>query len=130
MRAPAVSAALLLALSVTVLPSRVHAQAERPPLPAWQAELPLGGMARRPAMQRETVPVPIRHLSVSRSHTKTGLLIGGLVGSAATAALLILYCNDPDTRCRAGEVATASMVIVLPAAAVGALIGSLVRTEE
>jgi len=130
MRAPAVSAALLLALLGTVLPSRVQAQAERLPLPAWRAELPLGGTARRPAMQRETPPVAFRELSVSRTHTKTGLLIGGLVGSAATAALLILYCSDPDTRCRAGEVATGSMIIVLPAAAVGALIGSLVRTEE
>ena len=120
MRAPAVSAAaLLLALSGTVLPSRVHAQAARPPLPAWRAE-----------MQRETPPAAIREMSVSRTHTQTGLLIGGLVGSAATAAFLILYCSDPDTRCRASEVATGALVIALPAAAVGALIGSLVRTEE
>ena len=93
MRAPAVFAAVLLALLGTVLPSRVHAQAERPPLPAWRAELPLGGTARRPGMPREIPPVAMRELSVSRTHTKTGLLIGGLVGTAATATLLILYCK-------------------------------------
>jgi hypothetical protein len=129
MRVPAVSAAVLL-LALSVLPSRAEAQAARPPLPMWRAELPLGGTARRQGMQREAPPVAIRELSVSRTHTKTGLLIGGLVGAAATATVLFLYCSDPDTRCRAGEVATGSMVILLPAAALGALIGSLVRTEE
>ncbi len=130
MRAPAVlAAALLLASSGTVFPSHVHAQGVPAPFPTWHAEVPLGGAARRSTLHRETVPVEIRK-SVSRTHTETGLLIGGLVGVGVTTAFLVLFCSDPDTSCGAGEVATAAMVFTLPTAAVGALIGSLVQTEE
>ena len=66
----------------------------------------------------------------TRHHTGTGLLIGGLVGAAATTLFLVAFCSDPDTACGADEVGRAAVVIALPLAAVGALIGSLARTEE
>lgn len=66
----------------------------------------------------------------SRSHTGTGLLIGGLVGAAATTLFLVGFCGDPDTSCGEDEVGRAVLVIAVPCAAGGALIGSLIHTEE
>jgi len=43
---------------------------------------------------------------------------------------LIGFCSDPDTSCQADEVGRAALVFAVPAAAVGALIGALVRTES
>jgi hypothetical protein len=63
------------------------------------------------------------------SHTWTGLLVGGLVGGAAAAVFLAAFCNDPDTECGADEVGRAVVIIAVPVAAAGALIGSLIRTE-
>jgi hypothetical protein len=60
----------------------------------------------------------------------TGLLIGGLVGSAATALFLAEFCGDSDTECGADEVGRAVVIIAVPVAAGGALIGSLVRTKR
>jgi hypothetical protein len=66
----------------------------------------------------------------SRSHTGTGLLIGGIVGAAATTIFLIGFCSDSDTRCELDEVGRAVLFIAVPVAAVGALIGSLIHTED
>jgi hypothetical protein len=68
--------------------------------------------------------------SSTRSHTRTGLLIGGLVGSAAAAVFLAGFCSDPDTECGLDEIGRAVLFIAVPTAAVGALIGSLVRTKR
>jgi hypothetical protein len=65
-----------------------------------------------------------------RSHTGTGLLIGSLVGAAATTVFLVAFCGDPDTACGADEVGRAVLVIAVPCAAAGALIGSLIKTES
>jgi hypothetical protein len=59
----------------------------------------------------------------------TGLLIGSVVGAAATGAFLAAFCSDPDTKCGADEVVRAVVIIAVPPALVGALIGSLVRTK-
>jgi hypothetical protein len=66
----------------------------------------------------------------TRSHTRTGLLIGGLVGSVATAVFLAGFCSDPDTECGLDEIGRAVLFIAVPAAAAGALIGSLIRTKR
>jgi hypothetical protein len=66
----------------------------------------------------------------SRSHTGTGLLVGALVGVAAATVFLIGFCDDPDTKCEIDEVGRAVVFIAVPVAAVGALIGSLIRTDE
>jgi hypothetical protein len=66
----------------------------------------------------------------TRSHTRTGLLIGGLVGSVATAVFLAGFCSDPDTECGLDEIGRAVLFIAVPTAAVGALIGSLIRTKR
>jgi hypothetical protein len=58
------------------------------------------------------------------------LLVGGLIGAAATTVFLVAFCSDPDTACGADEVGRAVVIIAVPCAAAGALIGSLVRTEE
>ncbi|HXZ71051.1 MAG TPA: hypothetical protein VEH31_09320, partial [Streptosporangiaceae bacterium] len=67
--------------------------------------------------------------SASHRHTTTGLLIGGLVGAAATGAFLAAFCRDPDTRCGTDEVARAVIIIALPPTVLGAMIGSLIRTK-
>lgn len=66
----------------------------------------------------------------TRSHTGTGLLVGGIVGAVATTVFLAGFCSDPDTRCGADEVGRAVLFIAVPATLVGTLIGSLIRTKR
>ena len=66
----------------------------------------------------------------TRSHTGTGLLVGGIVGAVATTVFLAGFCSDPDTQCGADEVGRAVLFIAVPAALVGTLIGSLIRTKR
>ena len=54
--------------------------------------------------------------------------MGGIVGAVATTVFLIGFCDDPDTECGADEVGRAFVIFTLPAAAAGALIGSLIRS--
>jgi len=97
-------------------PARLRAQALDAPLPSWSLD---------------DSPGPWRWDSLStRSHTGTGLLIGGLVGSVATAVFLAGFCSDPDTQCGADEVGRAVLIITVPPALVGMLIGSLIRTRR
>ncbi len=49
---------------------------------------------------------------------------------AQVAPFLVGFCGDPDTACGADEVGRAVLIFVVPTAAAGALIGSLVRTER
>jgi hypothetical protein len=104
------------------LPIALPAQVATIPFSTWANELPQA-QSRRPAL----VPVDS---SITRSHAGTGLLIGGVIGAAATTLFLIGFCSDPDTSCGADEVGRAALVIAVPAAALGALIGVLVRTER
>jgi hypothetical protein len=60
----------------------------------------------------------------------TGLLIGGAVGAVATGVFLAAFCSDPDTQCGADEFGRAVLIIGVPPALLGALIGSLIRTED
>jgi hypothetical protein len=114
----------LLLLAGLALPATLHAQVAAARFETWQGRLPqeTSGMGR---LRADSV---VR--AATRNHTGTGLLIGGLVGAAATTLFLVAFCVDPDTACGADEVGRAVVVIALPFAAVGALIGSLVRTEE
>lgn len=99
----------------------MEAQREARPLPTYDA-----GVLLRPL-----APVPTFDTgSAARSHTGTGLLIGGLIGAAATTVFLIGFCSDADTKCEMDEVGRAVVFIAVPAAALGALIGSLVRTND
>ena len=120
MRRPVVlSLPLLVTMFGTATPG-LHAQQVSAAFPAWtpSALAPLG------------FPVPPLGEASTRSHTGTGLLIGGLVGVAATTVFLVAFCGDPDTACQGDEVARAVLVIAVPCAAAGAIIGSLIRTEE
>jgi len=119
---------LLLALPLSGA-AGLQAQASAAPLPAWRARIPEDGAdLRRPV--RQVVRFVATDSVRTRSHTWTGLLIGGLVGAAATTVFLIEFCGDPDTECGADEVGRAALVFALPAAAVGALVGSLIKTER
>ena len=69
-------------------------------------------------------------VSESHAHTLTGLLIGGLVGAAATGIFLAASCSDADTQCDADEVGRAVLIIAVPPALAGALIGSLIKTKR
>jgi hypothetical protein len=111
-------AALILG-TAHILPS----QALAPSPPAW-----------RPTLRNESPgrigPVSqVVTSSGTHSHTLTGLLIGSVVGAAATGVFLALFCSDPDTRCGAHEVGRAVVIIAIPPAVAGAVIGSLVRTK-
>ena len=124
------AAGLLLLLTGLVLPATLHAQAAAARFETWQERLPQepGGPGR---LRTESgVARALAQRGATRNHTETGLLIGGLIGAAATTLFLVAFCSDPDTACGADEVGRAAVVIALPSAAVGALIGSLVRTEE
>jgi len=99
------------------------------PFPVWEGGSLQGGRELRSSVPLNLARFPSRE-GATRSHTGTGLLIGGLVGAAVTTVFLIGFCSDPDTSCQADEVGRAALVFAVPAAAVGALIGWLVRTES
>ena len=107
----------------------LEAQARTLSLPRWRAELP----AKQPLSSladKLDYGVPEDSTSKTHSHTLTGLLIGSAVGLAATGIFLAAFCGDPDTECGADEYGRALVIIAVPAAAAGALIGSLIRTGE
>ena len=125
------STRLLLPALALGRPPSLYAQAAAPPLPTWHAGSSLPGDAATQRWAWGTTPLtPSVKSPDTRSHTWTGLLIGGLVGGAATAVFLTGFCGDPDTACGADEVGRAVVLIAVPAAAAGALIGSLIRTER
>jgi hypothetical protein len=97
------------------------AQVATPPLPSWRM-----ASARWPESDAAA------HLpaSVRRSHAGTGLLIGSAVGAVATTVFLIGFCGDADSECGADEFGRAVVVIAVPCAAAGALVGWLIRTDE
>jgi hypothetical protein len=109
-------------------PAGLAAQKAVPPMSTWQAP-PLPDRMGKPGWAlNEADLIPLQDTTVTRSHTGTGLLVGGLIGVAATTVFLIGYCDDPDTRCEIDEVGRALLIIAVPAAALGALIGSLIRS--
>ena len=111
--------AILLLGTSHILPGQVLA----PPVIGWRFTLPTQTTIRAPLGPQMVVS------SGRHSNTLTGLLIGSLVGAAATGTFLAAFCSDPDTRCGADEVARAGVIIAVPSAIVGAVIGSLVRTK-
>jgi hypothetical protein len=123
-----------LALAILGLGSapRVEAQAAARPLPVWDAGpllLPSSTASQR--LGADVGPYGLSQSGLgSHRHTSTGLLVGGLIGIAATTVFLIGFCDDPDTQCGVDEVGRAVVLIAVPAAAVGALIGYLIRTED
>jgi hypothetical protein len=100
-----------------------------PPLPVWSVELPAEHAAQPRPSGFDTLS-PGYSTSQTHSHTFTGLLIGSAVGAVATTLFLIAFCGDPDTECGADEYGRAIVIIAVPAAAAGALIGSLIHTRE
>jgi hypothetical protein len=109
----------------------LHAQAAPAPFPGWRPELPAPGADAPRRWDRRAIPGgAVASRVETRSHTWTGLLVGGAVGAAATTVFLIGFCGDPDASCGADELGRAALIIGLPPAAVGALIGSLIRTER
>lgn len=122
----------LLAIGLSLTSSaKLEGQAVGEPLPAWKSD---SGLLNAPeTLQRYFIsnPAPWRSDSSStRSHTGTGLLIGSLVGGVATAVFLAGFCSDADTECGGDEIGRAVLFIAVPAALVGTLIGSLVRTKR
>jgi len=100
-----------------------------PPLPSWRPELRTEATLRPWAESGDPVSWAEAN-SQTHSHTLTGLMIGGLVGVAATGVFLTAFCSDPDTQCGADEVGRAVVIIAVPSAVVGAVIGSLIRTRS
>lgn len=109
--------------------THLEAQARALGLSRWQAELPAKQHFSSFASKLDYA-VPEDSTSKTHSHTLTGLLIGSAVGLAATGLFLAAFCGDPDTECGADEYGRALVIIAVPAAAAGALIGSLIHTSE
>ena len=111
--------------------AKLQGQALGASLPSWSSD---GVVLNAPeTAQRYFTPIsgPWRSDTLStRSHTGTGLLIGGLVGGVATAVFLAGFCSDADTECGADEIGRAVLFIAVPTALVGTLIGSLIRTKR
>ncbi len=122
------SAVAFLALNVWGI-THLEAQARAPSLHRWQAELP-AQQHRSSFADKLEYAVPEDSISKTHSHTFTGLLIGSAVGLASTGLFLAAFCGDPDTECGADEYGRALVIIAVPAAAAGALIGSLIHTRE
>ena len=119
-------------LTIILLGSRpgLQAQAATVPLQTWRAEPALtGDIISRQWVWGVAPAVGPAESPRKHSHTWTGLLVGGLVGGAATAVFLAAFCDGADTACGADEVGRAVVIIAVPVAAAGALIGSLIRTE-
>jgi hypothetical protein len=109
----------------------LRAQVAGVPFPTWHGELLLqAGRARLSGAQDQVTSLVFEEGFDTRTHTRTGLLIGSVVGVAATTVFLVGFCGDPDTACQADEIGRAVVLIALPCAAAGALIGWLVRTER
>lgn len=113
----ALPAMLVLLLAAAATPPLV-AQHVATPLPTWRASVGDADTRR-----------PLTAITAGRSRTTTGLLIGAAIGAAATTVFLIGFCSDPDTACQADEVARAALIIGVPFAAAGALIGALSRSD-
>jgi hypothetical protein len=126
---PSLKGSLVIILLLGVAPAS-QAQAVARAMPAWDAGLLLPRSTWKQSWAGDPALPDVRQVSRSRSHTGTGLLVGALVGVAATTAFLIGFCDDPDTKCEIDEVGRAVVLIAVPVAAVGALIGSLIRTDE
>jgi hypothetical protein len=118
--APAALLAVLFLGTAQILPS----QALAPRLTAWRPTLRIESTVRVASFPR------MEASSESHSHTLTGLLIGSVVGAVATGVFLAAFCSDSDTQCGADEVGRAVLIIAVPPAVVGAVIGSLIRTKN
>jgi len=131
MRRPVLPATALLAVIGLADPISSQAQVGGAPFPSWHQELlPAASGASRPGGQYSVPDGVLIRGSATRSHAGTGLLIGGIVGAVATTVFLVGFCGDPDTACGADEVGRAVVLIAVPCAAMGALIGWVVRTER
>jgi hypothetical protein len=111
--------------------ARLQGQALGTPMHSWSSDRALLGEPETRQRYLGSTLRPWRSDTLStRTHTGTGLLIGGLVGGVAAAVFLAGFCSDPDTQCGADEVGRAFLFIAVPTAVAGTLIGSLIRTKR
>ena len=85
----------------------------------------------------DPVAIPLVNLSmleVSRGRdpkTLTGLGIGAAVGVLAGILLTAAFCSDPDSgNCEFDETLLTTLIIAVPFAGLGAMIGSMARPER
>jgi hypothetical protein len=123
---------ILAALLALAPAAPLHAQTALPPPAAWRAAPPRipAASARAEADGRLAMRFAAGDSAQSRTHPVTGLAIGAGVGLAAAAVLLSGFCSGGDDICSSGDKARLVFISVVPPAAVGALIGSLVRTHR
>ena len=125
---PARSQLLSTVCSASLLAGAAHAQA--PALPSRQFTPWRPAAAPGNAVVSRQVGALKPGAETTRSGAVTGLLVGSIVGVAATGVFLALFCGDPDTSCGADEVGRAAIVLVPPPAILGALIGSLGQSDD
>lgn len=66
----------------------------------------------------------------TRRHTWLGLGVGAGIGAGSTLFVLSGFCDTGDSPCTASEIVRDGLLITVPAALAGALIGTLVKSEE
>ena len=128
MRGIVLATGLLPTIFLATTPGALHAQMAGRPFQSWTGKHPDGGPPGASASQRLSGRVGTR--GSARSPAGEGLLIGGVVGAVVTTVFLLNFCAGSDTSCGADEVGRAVMVIAVPCAAIGALLGSTGKTEE
>lgn len=125
-RSTVVACAAVAAL-VLVSGTHSHAQARAPAWAVWEPALPVEAPAG-------PVGAPAVALDGERkSHAVTGLLVGATVGALGTLIVLSSVCSDADedTDCGGSRTFPAKMVVVaIPFALLGAVVGSLIKTRR
>jgi hypothetical protein len=94
---------------------------------SWQPVLPSAGPVAPAAATRIAIK------SETRSHTLTGLIVGAVVGGLGTYVALNSLCSDADEDTDCGGESSrlrAALIVAVPAAALGALVGTLIKTKK
>jgi len=124
-------ARILAALLALAPAASLHAQATAPHAAAWRADPPrIAAVDGRAATGGHRTRFTAGDTARTKTHPVTGLAIGAGAGLAAAGLLLSGFCSGGDDICSSSDKGRLLFITVVPAAALGALIGSLIHTHR